>query len=90
MFASLGHVWPWFLISVLAPAALAGSGPLWRFVVAAVLIAPFLDVLWLAADGWQALPVTGVVFFGTTCVVAASPLAWRRLEWGRNRAPGSN
>ena len=82
LFAGVSHVWPWFLIWVLAPAALAGTGFLWRLAVAAALAGPFLDVLWLASGGWSALPLAGVAFFGVVGALTLCPAGWRRLEWG--------
>jgi hypothetical protein len=82
LFSGVGHVWPWFLIWVMAPAALAGSGLLWRLAVCAALAAPFMDLFWLATNGWEALPRTGLVFFGAIGLLAVLPV-WNGLAWGR-------
>lgn len=82
LFAGVGHVWPWFLIWVVAPAALVGRGVLWRLALCAGLAGPFLNVFWLSTPGWQALPVAGVAFFGAVCLLAVCPVGWSRLEWG--------
>jgi hypothetical protein len=83
LFAFVGHVWPWFLIWTLGPAAVVGRGPFCRLIVAAAVVAPFLDGLWLAAGGWEALPVAGVLFYGAVFLIVISPRWWPRLEWGR-------
>lgn len=46
VFSAASHVWPWYLVWVLAPAALVPSWWLSRFTVGAAVMAPFMVAFW--------------------------------------------
>jgi hypothetical protein len=46
VFAAIGHVWPWYLVLVLAFSALLPGWWLSRFVVGVATIAPFTLAFW--------------------------------------------
>jgi len=46
VFSAASHVWPWYLVWVLAPAALVPAWWLSRFTVGAAVMAPFMVALW--------------------------------------------
>ena len=46
LFSAASHVWPWYLVWILAPAALAPHWWLSRFTVGAAILAPFTVAYW--------------------------------------------
>ena len=58
-------------------------------VLTPALAAPFMDLFWLATNGWEALPRTGLVFFGVVGLLAALPV-WTDFEWGPPRLHGAS
>jgi hypothetical protein len=46
LFSAVPHLWSWYLIWVLAPAALVPTWWLSRFVIGAAIMAPFTVVCW--------------------------------------------
>ena len=63
LFAGTNHMWPWYIIWVLAPAAVAPQSALLRFVTPVAILGPFLNLYWLLAPGWGMLPYASVAFF---------------------------
>jgi hypothetical protein len=86
MFAGVSHVWPWFLVWIIGPAAVVGRGVLWRCTVAFALVSPFLNLFWLTARGWDALPLAGALSFGAVGALVAVPGLWHRLAWAQGEA----
>jgi alpha-1,6-mannosyltransferase len=46
LFSAVGHVWPWFVLWALAPAALVPSTALGRWVIGVALASPFPLLMW--------------------------------------------
>lgn len=64
LFTLVGHVWPWFIIWILAPAAVAKSSALLRVVTSVAMVGPFLHLYWLLASGWDNLEYGSMAFYG--------------------------
>jgi alpha-1,6-mannosyltransferase len=48
LFVGVGHVWPWFVVWAIAPAALVPTSGLARWVVGVAIAAPFPTLAWTA------------------------------------------
>lgn len=47
LFGIGSHIWPWYLLWVIAPAALVPGAVLTRWVIGVALAAPFMDLVWV-------------------------------------------
>jgi hypothetical protein len=86
VFAGGGHVWPWFALWALAPAALAPNAVVSRFVIGFACAAPFPILVWTvfpqaSSDQMFLLPSLGwyASALALACLVP-SPLS-SRLRW---------
>lgn len=73
LFAASPHLWPWYLIWVLAPAALAPHWWLSRFVIGAAVAAPFVTGFWWVDEIEDHKDVAALLLHGTALVWAAAP-----------------
>jgi alpha-1,6-mannosyltransferase len=100
LFAAASHVWPWYLVWALAPAALVPRWWLSRFVVGAAVMAPFMVAYWWvpALDDGEAVGAlfmyvgAGLWVLATRIgcepvPVAAAPHALGQGQSGRSAAP---
>jgi hypothetical protein len=78
LFVGVGHVWPWFIIWIVAPAALVMESALLRLVIPVAFLGPFLHAYWLLATGWGEVAVGSVLFYFAVAVwivlIPASPI----------------
>jgi alpha-1,6-mannosyltransferase len=72
LFAASAHVWPWYVLWVLAPAALIPGWWLSRFVIGAALFAPFTFGAWWFEDAAAHSGEAALVMYG-------GALAWTLL-----------
>ena len=63
LFMGVGHVWPWFIIWVLAPAAVALDCGLLRFVLPVGVLGIFLNLYWLVASDWKSMNYASIAFY---------------------------
>lgn len=78
LFTQVGHVWPWFVLWIVVPAAIAGHSALLRFVIAVAVVTPFMDLYWLLAPGWDKLAYGSVAFYA---LAAGALLLFPRGGW---------
>ncbi len=82
LFTSIGHVWPWFVLWLLAVAALVRSEPLVRVVVPLALLSPFFNVYWILAPNWQFVQRGSNVMFSALFILVL--LTWRLWDPSRD------
>jgi len=71
----VGHVWPWFVLWVLAPAVVARRSLAKDIAVALALAAPFVHVYWIWGHEWAELKYATVIYyFVVTAMVVMAPL----------------
>ena len=68
LFVCVGHVWPWFIIWIVAPAALVMDSRLMTFVLPVSFLGPFLNLYWLIFSGWEKVKYASVAFYGVLTV----------------------
>ncbi len=83
--ALLDHVWPWFTLWILPPAALAARTGLGRWTLALIACVPILDMAWFLADDWSLLEPLGAVAFGAATALALAQ-AFSRMHLRRETA----
>lgn len=78
LFSVSAHVWPWYLMWVLAPAALIPCWWLSRFVIGAALFAPFTFGAWWFDDAAAHSGEAALVMYGGALAWALAALPRRR------------
>ncbi|MFN2432713.1 MAG: glycosyltransferase 87 family protein [Gemmatimonadota bacterium] len=77
LFGASGHLWPWFLIWALGPAALLPGAVLSRWVVGVAIAAPFPLLVWLIAPAGDAFSIPTVALYAFACAwTALGPRHW--------------
>jgi alpha-1,6-mannosyltransferase len=77
LFSLVGHVWPWFLIWVLAPGAALPWAPLTRWVAGVGLASPFATLLLTAYPGKESFGIlAAAIYLGAVAWFALSPRRW--------------
>ncbi len=76
-----GHTWPWFLLWPLAAGAVRWRRPLFSWTWSIFVLAPFFDLFWAMASGWDEASRASLRLFAVWLV-----LVWPARWW--LRGPG--
>jgi len=68
LFLVVGHVWPWFVLWLLGPAAVAIKSAQLRIVFPILVLSPFVHLYWVMADSWSLLHYASVFFYSAVAV----------------------
>lgn len=76
----VGHVWPWFVLWVLAPAIIAPRSLAKDFAIALALAAPFVHVYWIWGHEWAELKYATVAYYATVSSMVLIVRWYRRHQ----------
>jgi hypothetical protein len=68
LFSAVSHVWPWYAIWGLAPAALLPGWWLSRFVFAVSLVMPFTLAAWWSEPFPHHMEFAALIVYATACL----------------------
>ena len=82
LFAASPHLWPWYLIWALAPAALSPNWWLSRFIIGAAIVAPFIVGFWWVDELEDHKDAAALLLHGTALLwtIATHHLARPRVQ----------
>jgi alpha-1,6-mannosyltransferase len=72
LFAAVSHVWPWYAIWALAPAAVVPGWWLSRFVFGVALVTPFTLAAWWTEPFPNHMEITALTMYAAACMWAAA------------------
>ena len=78
LFSAVSHVWPWYAIWALAPAAVIPGWWLSRFVFGVALLMPFTLAAWWSEPFPNHMEFTALVVYAGACLWTVATAAWAK------------